>query len=492
MSTHHYIACDLGAESGRVMLGTLAHDHFTLEEIHRFPNGPVAICGSLRWDVLRLFEELKTGLHKAAAKNIAVAGVSCDSWGVDYVLLREDDPVLTPPFHYRDSRTDGGLERAFAVVPAQEIYAETGIHFLFINTLYQLHADLLQRPAILPFAGRFLNIGDYFNFLLSGVAKAEESLASTTQLYDPRQRMWSKKLIEKFGFPQHLFPEIVPAGTKLGPLLPAVAAETNLHGAQVVAGCSHDTGAAVAATPAEGESWAYLSSGTWSLLGIENSSPIITAQSRQYNFTNEAGYGGSIRFLKNLTGLWIVQECRRAWAKAGEDYGYDQLTQMAEAAAPLRAFIDPNEARFARPGHMPQKIADYCRETGQPVPATPGAFIRCVLESLALLYRQTLDQIEEITHRKLATLHIVGGGSKNQLLNQFSANAAGRTVIAGPVECTAIGNALIQALALEHLPSLAALRRVVRDSFATTRYEPRETKPWEEAYKRFQELSPQA
>jgi rhamnulokinase len=488
MNTYHYLACDLGAESGRVMLGTLANDHLTIEEIHRFPNGAIAIGDSLRWDVLRLFEELKEGLRQAATREIAVSSVSCDSWGIDYVLLLKNEPLLTAPFHYRDGRTDSGYERAFPIVPADEIFAETGIQFMTINTLYQLHADLLQRPEVLILAERFLNIGDYFNFLFSGVAKAEESLASTTQLYNPKQRQWSQQLIRKFAFPSKLFPEVVPSGTKLGPLLPALAAETGLREVQVVASCSHDTGAAVAAVPAEGENWAYLSSGTWSLLGIESSTPIITAKSRQYNFTNEVGYGGSIRFLKNLIGLWILQECRRAWLRAGEDYNYAQLTQMAEAAPSLRAFINPNEARFAKPDNMPKKIADYCHDTNQPVPTTPDEVVRCVIESLALLYRQTLDQLEEVTGRKLSTLHIVGGGGKNQLLNQLSANATGRTVLAGPVECTAIGNVLIQALALGHLPSLAALRQVVRRSFPAVRYEPKDAALWEQAYQRFQEL----
>jgi len=490
LSVHHYIACDLGAESGRVMLGTLANDRLTIEEIHRFPNGAIAIGDSRRWDVLRLFEELKVGLRKVATREIAVSSVSCDSWGVDYVLLQGNEPMLTAPYHYRDGRTDGGFERASSLVPADEIFVETGIQFMTINTLYQLHADLLQRPTILHAAEQFLTMGDYFNFLFSGVSKVEESLASTTQLYNPQQRAWSKKLIEKFGFPERIFPEVVPSGTQLGPLSPAIAAETGLQDVQVVASCSHDTGAAVAAVPAEGDDWAYLSSGTWSLLGIESSTPIITAQSRQYNFTNEVGFGGSIRFLKNIIGLWVVQECRRVWAKAGQEYNYDQLTEMAESAPPLKALLDLRDDRFAKPDNMPQKIMDYCRETNQPAPATPGEFIRCVLESLALLYRQTLDQIEEVTGRKLTTLHIVGGGSKNQLLNQLSANATGRVVVAGPVECTAIGNVLIQAIAMGHLPSLAALRQVVRNSFPTVRYEPRDAMLWEEAYKKFQDMQP--
>ncbi len=488
MSTHHYIACDLGAESGRVMLGTLADDHLTIDEIHRFPNGAIAIGDSMRWDVLRLFDELKAGLRKVATREIAVSSLSCDSWGVDYVLLLKNEPLLTAPFHYRDGRTDGGFERAFPLVPAEEIFAETGIQFMTINTLYQLHADRLQRPTVLNAAEQFLTMGDYFNFLFSGVSKVEESLASTTQLYNPQQRAWSKKLIKKLGLPERIFPELVFSGTKLGPLLPALAAETGLRNVQVVASCSHDTGAAVAAVPAEGDDWAYLSSGTWSLLGIESSTPIITAKSRQYNFTNEVGFDGSIRFLKNIIGLWVVQECRRVWAKAGQEYDYDQLTAMAESAPPLKALLDLRDDRFAKPDNMPQKIVDFCRETNQPAPTTPGEFVRCVLESLALLYRQTLDRIEEVTGQKLATLHIVGGGSKNQLLNQLSANATGRTIIAGPVECTAIGNVLIQAIAMGQLPSLAALRQVVRNSFPTVRYEPQNKMPWEEAYKRFREM----
>jgi rhamnulokinase len=316
----------------------------------------------------------------------------------------------------------------------------------------------------------------------------EESLASTTQLYNPQHRAWSKKLIKKLGLPERIFPEVVPSGTQLGPLSPAIAAETGLRNVQVVSSCSHDTGAAVAAVPAEGDDWAYLSSGTWSLLGIESATPIITAKSRQYNFTNEVGFGGSIRFLKNIIGLWVVQECRRVWAKAGQEYNYDQLTAMAESAPPLKALLDLRDDRFARPDNMLQKIVDFCRETNQPAPTTPGEFVRCVLESLALLYRQTLDQIEEVTGRKLTTLHIVGGGSKNQLLNQLSANATGRVVVAGPVECTAIGNVLIQAIAMGQLSSLAAARQVVRNSFPTIRYEPQNSELWEEAYKRFREL----
>ena len=453
MSTFHYIACDLGAESGRVMLGTLADGKFSLEEIHRFSNGPVTLGGSLRWDVLRIFEELKTGLRKVAERGVTAVGISTDSWGVDYVLLRGDEPMLTVPFNYRDARTDGGLERAFAEVPADLIFEQTGIQFMSINTLYQLLADRDKRPDILKFADRFLCIGDYINYLFSGVPKAEASLASTTQIYNTKKHKWSPLLMRKFKLPKKIFPDIVTSGTVLGPLQPAIAEQTGLKGAQVIATCSHDTGAAVAAVPAAGKDWAYLSSGTWSLLGIETRKPIINEQSRSFNFTNEEGYGQTTRFLKNIVGLWILQECRRDWAKRGQDYSYEQLVRLAGEAAPLRSIIHPNAPRFLKPGDMPQKVADYCQATGQPVPGTPGEFVRCVCESLALLYAQTMREIETVTGRKLKALHIVGGGGKNELLNQFAANATGVTVHAGPVEATAIGNMLIQALALGHLES---------------------------------------
>ena len=489
MIVHHYLACDLGAESGRVILGTLANGRLTLEEIHRFTNGPMRVNGTLRWDVLQIFDELKMGLRKVAARSINPDSLSCDSWGVDYVWLRDNEPMLAVPFHYRDpARNQGAFERVFAVVPAAEIFAETGIQLMTINTLYQLHADRLCRPWVFKSAERFLNIGDYFNFLFSGVVRAEESLASTTQLYNPRKRKWSRVLQKKLGLPKKLFPEVVRSGTVLGPLSSFVVTETGLANMQVVASCSHDTGAAVAAVPAQGNGWAYLSSGTWSLLGIGSKKPIITGQSHDYNFTNEVGFGGSIRFLKNIIGLWIQQECRRAWAQESRDPDYAEMVKLAEAAAPLKVLINPTDPRFSKPDDMPQKIVDYCRETGQTPPATQGEFVRCILESLALLYRQTLDQVEVITGKKLTRLRIVGGGSQNKLLNQCSANATGRIVIAGPTEATAAGNVLIQAIALGHLSSLETLRQVMRESFIVTTYNPQDSGLWSNAVRRFKGL----
>jgi len=486
MTARYYIACDLGAESGRVILGKLEGARLSLEEIHRFENGPVHFSGSLHWDVQRLFHELKIGLTAVGARGVPVASLSCDSWGVDYVLLDGNGLQAAPSYHYRDARTDGALEKAFSRVSAEEIFQETGIQLMPINTLYQILADLQSRPAVLESAARFLNIGDYFNFLCSHVARAEESLASTTQLYDPRKRQWSSKLIERFGIPRHIFPDVVSSGTVLGSLLSTLCDETGLNGVQVVAGCSHDTGAAVAAVPADGDDWVYLSSGTWSLLGIERGYPIIDEKSREYEFTNEIGYGGSIRFQKNIVGLWVLQECRRQWAREGKEYTYEHLMELAEIASPMRSLVDLADERFTKSDNMPAKIASYCRENNQPVPSELGEFVRCILESLALSYRRTLEQLEESTGTNIMTLHIVGGGSKNRLLNQLTANAIGRTVLAGPVECTAIGNILIQALALGHLPSLKAAREIVRTSFPLELYKPADTAVWNTTAKKHQ------
>jgi rhamnulokinase len=489
MNPRYYIACDLGAESGRVMLGTLEGGKLDLQEIHRFSNGPARIMGSYRWDTLRIFEELKAGLRKVAERGIAAGSLSVDSWGVDYVLMRGRQPQLGIPYHYRDARTEKTYEAALKKAGAERIFEETGIQFMSINTLYQFLADQEEQPELLGVADRFLLIGDYFNYLFSGRAVAEESLASTTQIYNPRDRAWSQDLAGLFGFNERIFPEIVASGTVLGPVLDAIAEETRLSGVQVVATCSHDTGAAVAAVPAEGEDWAYLSSGTWSLIGVELPEPLINNAVREANFTNEAGHDGTTRFLKNISGLWLLQECRRAWAKEGTEYGYEELTHLALETEPLRSLVDPNAAKLARPEQMPRKIQEVCEDRGEPVPGTPGQITRCILESLALTYRSVFEQLRELTGRTLNRLHIVGGGSQSKLLNQAAADAVGCTVIAGPVEATAIGNVLVQAIALKDIESLAALRRTVRDSFPVTTYKPRDRQAWEEAFGRFQQLT---
>lgn len=488
--THHHIACDLGAESGRVMLGTFDGRRLAIEEIHRFPNGAVRSGNSLRWDLPGLYREVLQGLRKVAKRGLPIASLGVDAWAIDFALLRGQEPLLRPAYHYRDPRN----ERAFRAARTPEfeklVFERTGIQFMPLNTLYQLLADQAEEPDSLADADRLLMIPDWFHFLLCGQEAIEETNASTTQLYDPWLRGWSEELIEHFNFPRHIFPQIVPPGTLLGFLLPEVQAETGLDAVPVIAGCTHDTAAAVAAVPAVGEDedWAYLSSGTWSLIGVELEGPLINEAARAANFTNEIGYDGTVRFLKNIVGLWLIQECRRIWARDGQDLDYAALAGFANAAAPLRSLIHPDDPRFHAPEDMPAAIRAYCAETGQPEPQTPGEYARCIFESLALLYGTRLDELEKLTERTLRVLHIVGGGSKNELLNQCAANATGREVLAGPVEATAVGNILAQSLTLGFIPSLAAARAVVRESFAVTRYVPLETEKWLAARARFAAL----
>jgi len=486
----YFVACDLGAESGRVMLGTLADGKLKLEEIHRFPNLPVWIGNSLRWDILGTFRELKAGLKMVAAMDLPVTSVSVDSWGVDYVWTGAGQPMLAPPYVYRDERVDAAFKSATARVSTDIIFEATGLQFLPFNTLYQLCSDVEHSPAMVGVAEQFLCIADYFNFLFSGVGRVEQSMASTTQVYDPRTRDWSSSLIDAFSLPARVFPEIVPSGTALGVITPAVSAETGLApSVNVVATCSHDTGAAVAAVPASGgNDWAYLSSGTWSLIGVELPEPLIRPDVHAADFTNEGGYGGTTRFLKNVVGLWILQECRRTWEAEGNSFDYGTLTDLASQSPALVSLINPADARFVKPGGMPSKIEAFCRESGQPVPATTGAFVRCILESLALMYRLQLTLIESLTGRSIRKLHIVGGGSQSALLNQFSANATGREVLAGPVEGTAIGNILIQAITSGHLDSLESLRGCVAASFPVNRFSPEESDSWDDAFRRFETL----
>lgn len=483
--TTRYLACDLGAESGRLMLGALNKGKLLLTELHRFPNTPVQDGDSLLWNIPRLYQELLAGLQKAAARQDTIFSVSCDSWGLDYLLFDSDGALLSPTYHYRDARNNEAADEVRKKIPWETLFAETGIQFMPMNTIFQLAAEKSKR---LRKTDKLLLIGDGFNFLLSGVAKAEVSLASTTQLYNPRTKKWSDPLIEKLKLPRQIFPEIVPSGTVLGPMKAEVAKETGLEDVKVVATCSHDTAAAVAAVPAEGKNWAYLSSGTWSLMGVELNEPIINDQCRELNFTNEIGHGGTVRLLKNISGLWILQECRRHWAKTEQDYDYEMMSHLAASAAPFESLINPADPRFLAPGDLPAKVQAFCKETGQNVPKKPGPIARCVLESLALLYRHTLRQIEQLIGRKLERLHIVGGGAKNDLLNNFTACATQVPVHIGPVEATAIGNILVQAIAMGHLPSLEAARKVVRDSTPIQVIPALAASGWKEAYAQFEKL----
>jgi rhamnulokinase len=482
----HYLACDLGADSGRLMLGTLDNGKITVEELHRFPNGPVKTGGALHWDFAGLLDQLKAGLKKAAARRLPIASISSDSWGVDYVLYDDRGLVMPPVWCYRDSRTACGVENVRAKVDWPTTYAETGIQFMALNTIYQLAAEPPERLAR---AKQLLLIGNAFNYFCSGVAKNEVSLASTTQLYNPQTNTWSRKLLDALELREDLFAPICPSGTRLGPMKKNLATETGLPQIEVIASCSHDTGAAVAAVSASGGNWAFLSSGTWSIIGVEWPQPVINDQARSLQFTNEIGYGGSVRLLKNIVGLWIVQECRRHWAKEGKKYDFATLEELAAAAPPFVSLINPDDPRFLSLDDMPKKIAEFCKETGQPAPANHGAYVRCIYESLALFYRGTVRRLERLTGRKIERLHIVGGGSKDMMLNQCAANALNIPVIVGPAECTALGNILVQAIALGHLPSLAAAREVVRNSLELKTVPPRDAAQWDAAAARFEKLS---
>jgi len=474
-----FLAFDLGAESGRAMVGRFDGEWLSLEEAHRFPNRPVRVFDSLHWDVLRLFDEMKRGLAAAAAGG-ELASLGVDTWGVDFALLERDGALLENPFHYRDPRTNGVMEKLFTVVPRPEVFERTGIQFMQLNTLYQLYALRLERPQVLDEAKTLLMMPDLFNYWFTGRVAGEYTNATTTQFYDPRARGWAGGLLEKLGIPARILPQVVEPGTVLGPLLDGVAAEAGVKPVAVVAPASHDTGSAVAAVPAQGEDWAFLSSGTWSLLGAEVPEPIINDQTLALNFTNEGGAWGAIRLLKNISGMWLLEECRREWARQGAGLGYAELMDAALAAPAFAAVIDPDDASFLSPGEMPGKIAAYCRRTGQRAPESPGATARVIFESLALKYRKVLRMLDQIRERQTRVLHVVGGGSKNAVLCQFTADATGVPVVAGPEEATAIGNVLLQAVALGHIRTPAQARELVRRSFEPRVYEPGPAGPWDE------------
>ena len=480
-----FLAADLGAESGRVMVGRLDGDRLSLSEAHRFDSRPARLPDGLHTDVLRIFAEIQHGLGSAARSGDEIAGVGVDTWGVDFALLDGDGLLLGNPYHYRDAIGGTVMERAFARVPRAEIFAATGVQLMEINTLFQL-LRLRERGSVaLGAARRLLMMPDLFSFWLSGRAANEYTIATTSQCLDVASGRWATSLLERLSLPTAIFGDVVPPGTVLGDLLPHVAEEAGLPPKRpVIAVGGHDTALAVAAVPAAGEGFAYLSSGTWSLLGAEIPKPFVGEASRAANFTNEGGVGGTIRFLKNLCGLWLVQESRRHWGRQGDVDSYDRLTEMAATAPAFRSLVDVDDHAFAAPGDMPARIQAYCRQSGQPVPETKGEIVRTALDSLALKYRYVLAQMEGILERRLEPLHVVGGGARNRLLCQLAADATGRVVVAGPVEATAAGNVLMQAVALGHLGSLAEARDVVRRSFEIATCEPRPGPAVEDAYAR--------
>lgn len=482
-NTKSFLAIDLGAESGRAILGRI-DDRLALAEIHRFPNGPVRVGERIHWDVLRLWTEIQNGLRIAAGAG-PLAGMGVDTWGVDFGLLDESDHLIGNPYHYRDARTNGMIEVASQIVPLEEIYNQTGIQFMQLNTLFQLFAMRQENDPALQSARTFLTMPDLFNFWLTGVKANEFTDATTTQCYNPREKRWASDLLSRLGIPQHIFGQIVPPGTVLKPLHPSVAEDASCERIPVIAVGSHDTASAVAAVPAEGNDFIYISSGTWSLIGIESQEPIINADSLKHNLTNEGGVCDTIRFLKNIMGMWLLQECRRQWTKSGKSYSYDELTNLASDAPALKSFVYVGDDRFLAPGDMVERIQAFCRKTNQPIPETQAEVVRCILESLALEYRWSTERLRELSGKSLPVIHIIGGGSRNGLLNQFTADATGCQVVAGPVEATAIGNILLQAIGLRHLSSLDDGRALVRRSFDVTSFEPHTSSVWNEAYSRY-------
>jgi rhamnulokinase len=463
-----HVAVDLGASGGRVALGTIRDEKLEVEILHRFPNGGVPLQGGLYWDVVGLWREILHGL-KLAGDRGQIVSVGVNSWGVDYALLDEYDVVIDGVHHYRDARTETAMEELFAIVPREKLYEKTGIQFMELNTIFQLFAQSHRKPEHLKLAKSALMFPDLLHFWLSGKKVSEISIASTSQMVDPNKREWDSELLSEVGLPTGLFPSIVEPGTILGPIREDIANATGLHGALVIVPAAHDTGSAVAAVPASTErGWAYISSGTWTLVGVESQHPVINAESTSQNLTNEAGVKGTTRLLKNIMGLWILQECRRGWGNTE----YTHLYEEAEALPIGGPTIDPDDLRFLRPSDdMAALVREYCRETGQAVPESRGQVTRCVLDSLAKRSAEVLDGLERVTGEKIHTVHIVGGGSQIDFLNQLIADASSRVVIAGPVEATLKGNLLIQAEAAGSIPA-GSIRKTVRDSVELSTFRP--------------------
>jgi rhamnulokinase len=482
-------AVDIGAQSGRVVVGRLDGERLTIEEVHRFPNVPVHADGRLHWDILQLYEQVLEGISAAARAAGQIDSVGIDTWGVDFGLLDSDGMLLGNPVHHRDRRTDGVMDRVFATVPARHLYERTGIQLLPFNTIFQLAAVAAAGGSALEAADRILLVPDLLHFWLSGVAVCERTNASTTQCLDPRTGTWATDLLERLGIPATPFRELVEPATVLGRLRNEVAERTGLGDTRVAVPGTHDTASAVAAVPFRDPGAAYISAGSWSLVGVELAEPLITDASFAANLTNEGGVGGTTRLLKNVDGLWLLHECRNAWAAEGRTWTFQELTAAAEAAPPLQSFIEPNDPRFLAPGDLPARIQAFCAESGQPDPAGAGEITRCILESLALKHAQTVRVLAEVTGSRPPEIHVVGGGALNVPLCRWTADAAGLRVLAGPVEATAVGNLVTQAIALGELGSLEEAREVVRASFEPDVWEPSSSTAWLEAAERFADLT---
>ncbi len=490
------LAIDLGASSGRAILGVISKSNLLeLEEIYRFENGGIQIFDSLYWDVLGLFQEIKKSLRKYVDKHGSnLDSIGVDTWGVDFALLDENDELLGPVHHYRDKRTDGMLEEMFKAVPKEDIFNQTGVQFLPINASTQIFSMIKNKSPRLSITRTFLMLPDFFNFLLSGVKASEYSDATTSQLYDPIKNQWSLDLIRNLGLKTEWFCKIIQPGTVLGHLKKYIAEDVGLgKDVKIIAPLTHDTGSAVAAAPVDmnkyqREEWAYLSSGTWSLIGVELTEPLINEKALEHNFTNEGGINGTIRFLKNLTGLWLIQECKRLWDKEGLDLSWEEIEKQAREAPRFKNYINVDDPAFLNPPNMIEAIEEFCEAHGQSAPKSVGEISRTIFESLTFRYKQALENLEYIIEKKIKILHVIGGGSKNALLNQFSANILNITIEAGPIEATAIGNILVQALALGRIKDVYELRKIVKNSFPIKKFEPKNVNNWKDGYKNYLNL----
>ena len=486
-----YLAFDLGAESGRAIVGFFNGKTLRLEVLHRFKNEPVMLGDTLYWDVLSLFKEMKNSLKMYKAKyGNSLESIGVDTWGVDFGLIAKDGKLVSNPVHYRDKRTNGILKEAFKILPRYEIYKRTGIQIMQFNTLYQLLSLVISNSPLFKITRRFLMMPDIFNYFFTGIELCEFTDATTTQMFSPYKKTWDKDLFKKTKIPISIMPSIISPGTKVGNLLKSISNETGLTNVKVCAPASHDTGSAVVSVPAlSKDNWAYLSSGTWSLLGVEIKEPIINKDSYELNFTNEGGAFGTYRFLKNIMGLWLLQQCRKKWQEErNKEISYAELVNLAKNAKPLRSFINPNHPSFFNPPNMITAIRNYCKFTNQSIPSDIASIVRCIFESLSFAYRKVIDDLNKLTKEKIKVLHIVGGGVQNKILCQFTANATHLPVIAGPIEATAIGNILMQIVADREVNTLVDVRNIVKNSFNVRIYKPQNEDTWENGYQRFLEL----
>ena len=482
--TKRVLAFDFGASSGRAIIGCFDGDKITLEEVHRFSNDPVSVGGTVHWDVLRLFYEIKQGIIKAKIAG-GFDSIGIDTWGVDFGLIDSEGKLMENPVHYRDARTVGLVDEAFKTMPKEKLYGITGIQFMELNTLFQLISLKKYRPWMLERADKMLFMPDLFGYMLTGKMCAEYSIASTSQLIDLDKRTWSKEILDAFGIKESVFAPLVQPGTVLGELSKEVCEECGVDPVPVISVCGHDTQSAITSVPCEDGDFAFLSSGTWSLFGTELDKPIVNETSMNINITNEGGFDGSTGFLKNIIGLWLIQESRRQWKREGKEYSYADLEKLALAAEPFKCFIDPDAPEFVPHGNIPERVREFCRKTGQYVPETVGEIMRCIYESLAMKYRLTFEKLRECTERDYPVIHVIGGGTKDGLLCQMTANSCDRTVKAGPIEATVMGNVAVQLMSDGSVKNIGQARKIVADSSELKTFEPKDTDKWAGAYEDF-------